>query len=92
MIYVELYEEKPMEQEVESDSGIKLEIRELNVRKDYPLLVSESMLNHLDVLSVLGNVYTYIEGNEWERDSAEIDEDRKVYVLYVTSTGYTMES
>ena len=71
-------------------TGIKLEIRELNALKEYPLITSEMMTTHLDVLSVIGSVYTYIQDKEWERDSAEIDEDRKVYVLYVTSTGYTM--
>ena len=48
------------------------------------------MTNHIDVLSMIGSVYTYYQGMEWKRDSAEIDEDRKVYVLYVTPTGYTI--
>lgn len=91
VIYVELYEEKPLEHEYHVQEGIKLEIRECNARQNYPLLYSEYVSNHLDVLSVIGNVYTYIKGHEWERDSAEIDEDREVYVLYVTSTGYRLE-
>jgi hypothetical protein len=45
----------------------------------------------LDVLSYIGTVYTYYNGWEWERDSAEIDEDRSVYSLYVTKTGVTYE-
>lgn len=90
VIYLEMYEEGPIEKE-DSQEGIKLEIRELDALKNHPLITSEYMTNHLDVLSVIGSVFTYIHNKEWERDSAEIDEDRKVYVLYVTSTGYSME-
>lgn len=90
VIYLQVYEEGPVETEDPLQSGIKLEIRELNALKEHPLLSSEYMTNHLDVLSVIGSIYTYIQDEEWQRDSAEIDEDRKVYVLYVISTGYTM--
>lgn len=90
VIYVEVYEEGLIEKEEDPKQGIKLEVRELNARKKHPLITSKYMTNHLDVLSVIGSVYTYDYGKEWERDSAEIDEDRKVYVLYVTPTGYTM--
>ncbi|MFJ8246176.1 hypothetical protein [Peribacillus asahii] len=90
VIYVEVYEEGLIEKEGDLTQGIKLEVRELNARKNHPLITSKYMTNHLDVLSVIGSVYTYDYGKEWERDSAEIDEDRKVYVLYVTPTGYTM--
>lgn len=87
IIYVEVFEDGIQEQE-ERTNGIKLEIRELNASKSHPLIASKLMHNHLDVLSMIGSVYTYEHGKEWERDSAEIDEDRKVYVLYVTPTGY----
>ncbi len=90
VIYLEVYEEGPIEAEDLSQDGIKLEIRELNALRGYPLITSEYLTNHFDVLSMIGSVYTYDHGKEWERDSAEIDEDRKVYVLYVTSTGYTV--
>ncbi|MDN4492546.1 hypothetical protein [Ureibacillus aquaedulcis] len=92
VIYVELFEEGPIELENTLEQGIKLEVRELNARQNYPLLSTEDVSNHLDILSVIGSVYTYLEKNEWERDSAEIDEDRGVYVLYVTPTGYTLET
>ena len=90
VIYVELCEETPMEMQELSCEGIKLEIRELNTYKNHPLITFEYMANHLDILSMIGSIYTYIEDKEWERDSAEIDEDRGVYVLYVTPTGYTL--
>ena len=88
VIYVEKYEEDPIEESVFFHEGILLEIRELNVIKDHPLIKSEKMVHHLEVLSKIGSIYTYYNGQEWERDSAEINEDRKVYILYVTPTGY----
>jgi hypothetical protein len=88
VIYVELYEDGLPEKEESSVQGISLEVRELNAAKNHPLIANEFVMNHLDVLSMIGSVYTYYHGQEWERDSAEIDEDRKVYVLYVTPTGY----
>jgi hypothetical protein len=89
IIYLEVYEDGLQEQE-ERSGGIKLEIRELDARKGHPLIASKQMQHHLEVLGIIGSVYTYRHGREWERDSAEIDEDRKVYVLYVTPTGYTI--
>ncbi|MFC7686986.1 hypothetical protein [Ureibacillus sp. GCM10028918] len=90
VIYVELFEEAPIEPVEHTERGIKLEIRELNGRQNYPLLSTEYVSNHLDILSIIGSVFTYLEKNEWERDSAEIDEDRGVYVLYVKPTGYLL--
>ena len=90
VIYVEVYEQGPIEKEQYKLNPITLEIRELNARRDHPLITSVSLDNHFDILSIIGSVYTYCDGKEWERDSAEIDEDRKVYVLYTTATGYKM--
>jgi hypothetical protein len=88
VIYVEVYEENPIEEPDTSGERIKLEIRELNALRNHPLIVTEWPTDHLEVLSKIGSIYTYYDGKEWERDSAEIDEDRKTYVLYVTPTGY----
>ncbi|WP_338449352.1 hypothetical protein R4Z09_24720 [Niallia oryzisoli] len=90
IIYVEIYEEGPPEPAILTQDGILLEIREWNAIKGHPLIMSEYVTNHLDVLSTIGSVYTYHQWKEWERDSAEIDEDRKAYVLYVTPTGYSI--
>jgi hypothetical protein len=90
IIYLEIYEESPIEKERPSQPGIRLEIRELNHINGHPLITSDYLTNHMDVLSMIGSVYTYDQGKEWERDSAEIDEDRQVYVLYVTPTGYQL--
>ncbi|NMH70751.1 hypothetical protein HF072_18400 [Bacillus sp. RO3] len=91
ILYVELYEEEPLKDPLFPPEGLILEIRELNPRKQNPILKIEHHDDHLDILSVIGSVYYYIDGNEWERDSAEIDEDRYVYILYVKATGYKLE-
>lgn len=89
VIYLEKYEEKPMELEILSPEAIVLEVRQLNNLKEHPLITTIHLKHHIDVLSIIGSIYTYYHGSEWERDSAEIDEDRKVYVLYVNPTGYS---
>jgi hypothetical protein len=92
VIYVQIYEESaPDTEDSDAREGIKLEIRELNERQNHPLIQTYHFHHHLDVLSVIGSVYIYEQGKEWERDSAEIDEDRMVYILYVTPTGYEVE-
>ncbi len=88
VVYVEKYEEDPIIEPDPQQAGLLLEIRELNPQKDHPLIYTQQAMNHLEVLCILGSIYTYYNGREWERDSAEIDEDRKVYVLYVTPTRY----
>ncbi|OXS60841.1 hypothetical protein B0G93_107122 [Bacillus sp. V-88] len=91
IIYVETYEEEPLNDPLFPPEGLVLEIRELNQRKNNPILKIEHHDYHLDILSVIGSVYYYIDEVEWERDSAEIDEDRYVYILYVKATGYKLE-
>jgi hypothetical protein len=86
VIYVEEYEKGTAESEIDSD-GLRLEVRELGAG----LMTTVELPSHLDVLSYTGSSFTYFQGREWLRDSAEIDEDRKVYVLYVTPTGWVME-
>lgn len=76
---------------IDDHREITLEVRELNSLRGHPILFASSFYTHLDVLSYIGTVYTYYNGWEWERDSAEIDEDRSVYSLYVTKTGVTYE-
>ncbi|MFI8687860.1 hypothetical protein [Rossellomorea sp. NPDC077527] len=91
VIYVETFEEEPLKDPLFPPERLVLEIRELNHRKNNPILKIEHHDYHLDILSVIGSVYYYIDGVEWERDSAEIDEDRYVYILYVKATGYKLE-
>ncbi|WP_214829525.1 hypothetical protein [Exiguobacterium algae] len=89
LIYVDRYTEGPADKK-ETDE-IKVEIRTLDDRFDNPLLEAYYVDRHLDALAMLGSQYVYVAGKEYERDSAETDEDRGVYVLYVTPTGYELE-
>ncbi|MCA1054908.1 hypothetical protein LCM10_07900 [Rossellomorea aquimaris] len=91
LIYVDTYEEEPVTDPLFPPPGLLLEIRELDQRKNHPILKQETYEDHLDILSVIGSVYIYIDGHEYERDSAEIDEDRSVYILYVKATGETLK-
>ncbi|TYR81654.1 hypothetical protein FZC66_07425 [Priestia megaterium] len=87
IIYVDEYEYAPKQEKEGVSDYLTVEIREFNSYRDYPLVEIKTFGTHLEVLSYIGAVYTYHNQKEWERDSAEIDEDRQVYVLYVQETG-----
>ncbi|RUQ24543.1 hypothetical protein ELQ35_21605 [Peribacillus cavernae] len=88
IIYVEIFEEAaPEEIDLSGKGSMKLEIREYNPLRDHPVMESLYLDNHMQVLGYIGSTFTYFHGKEWKRDSAEIDEDRMVYALYVTATG-----
>lgn len=92
VIYVEIFEENAPEiLQEEKNKGISLEIRELNAMKNHPIVQIVSKENHLDILSMIGSSFLYVNHQEWQRDSAELDEDRLTYVLYGTPTGYEWE-
>ena len=89
VIYVKIFEEGPIESvHLSSQGDLMLEIRELNALKNHPLVKTLHFERHIDILSVIGATYTFVDECEWLRDSTELDEDRMVYVLYGTSTGY----
>ncbi|RAK18934.1 hypothetical protein B0I26_108109 [Anoxybacillus vitaminiphilus] len=90
IIYVEKYGDGIKEDEVD-DNGLLLEVRELNANENYPLITTLKLYTHLEVMSYIGSSFTYFHGKEWLRDSAEINEDRRLYVLYVTPTGLILE-
>jgi hypothetical protein len=89
-IYVEKYEQGVKEDEV-NGHGLLLEVRELNAEKNHPVITTLELHSHLEVMVYIGNSFTYFQGKEWLRDCAGIDEDRKLYVLYVTATGLILE-
>ena len=92
LIYVKKEEEAEKDKEVFNLNGkLKLEIREFNYRENHPIIKTFEFDRHIEILSKIGSVYLYLDNNEWERDSAEIDEDRLIYVLYMIKTGYKLE-
>jgi hypothetical protein len=63
---------------------VLLEVREVNdALEDYPLITILEVPNLLSLVLYLQSNYININNSEWERTSAEIDEDRLIYVLYV---------
>jgi hypothetical protein len=93
VIYVTKQDEGEIEKEAFNLNGaLQLEMREFNERANHPLQKTLEFDHHIDILSHIGAIYHYIDGLEWEKDSAEIDEDRRVYVLYLIKTGYKMEA
>lgn len=49
---------------------------------EHPLVQTYTFTNEADVLLHLQSNFHTINGEEWERTSAEIDEDRAVFVIY----------
>ncbi|GIP40335.1 hypothetical protein J31TS4_36150 [Paenibacillus sp. J31TS4] len=64
--------------------GIRIEVREYLEGTDrYPVLQYLHYETKEEALLRLFSDFLYFEGKEWEKTSAEVDEDRKVYVYYV---------
>lgn len=65
-------------------NGVRLEIRQFGEEwMNYPLLHTRDFADMHDVLLYLQSDYVTIGDKEWGRSSTEVDEDRKLYVLYV---------
>lgn len=67
---------------------VVLEIREYQESlKDYPILDSKEFSTILDLINYTQVDYLTLNGIEWEKSALEIDEDRKVYLLYIRRPG-----
>lgn len=63
--------------------GIRLELREyIEGTSDYPVVHVYQFQDDDDALLHLQSDYLMRDGVEWAKTSAEVDEDRKVYVYY----------
>lgn len=61
----------------------QIELREYKEGTNvYPLIHTYSFKDDDDVLLLLQSDYITLNGREWEKTSAEVDEDRRVYVYY----------
>jgi hypothetical protein len=65
---------------------IVLELREYGETETYPLIQIVECPNLLDLLLYLQSDFITAGGVEYEKSSAEIDEERHVYVLYLKKT------
>ena len=67
----------------QTEKYIWLEIRHfIEEAEIYPLVFTYELRENKEVLLYLQSDYFIWSGQEWQKTSSEIDEDRKVYVLY----------
>ena len=67
--------------------GIVMEVRHFNEEaRHYPAVHAYDFADVRDAILHLYSNFLYLDGAEWEKTSAEIDEDRKVYVIYAQPT------
>lgn len=93
--YVIYVKKAPDEQAYETEPlkrpdwrGIRVEIRKFTEEAMlYPVLETLDFEDDREALLLLTSTHAVSGGKEWERTSAEIDEDRKRYVLYVQEVG-----
>ncbi|MDQ0230775.1 hypothetical protein [Metabacillus malikii] len=89
VIYVNVDDEETSFANAETYSHVTLEIRDYKEYSESPLLYTYDLYSHEEALSYIGSDYLMLNNTEYEKISAEIDEDRSTYVVYVTkTTGY----
>ncbi|WP_368658976.1 hypothetical protein AB3Z07_07565 [Metabacillus halosaccharovorans] len=86
VIYVEEETDAYVFEQAESYTHVSLEVRKYNEYSVSPLIFTYNLYSHEEALSLIGNDYLWIEEEEYEKISAEIDEDRSTYVLYMVRT------
>ena len=69
-------------------SGIAVEVREYREGAlDYPLIHQFAFNSQLQALAHLLADTLMLLGQEWEKTSTEVDEDRQAYIYYCRKTG-----
>lgn len=89
LVYV-IYVKKDEDVITEHDDGMKydgdkirVEVRQFTEEIDaYPLLFTYEMKEYQQAILYLQSDFFIWQQQEWQKTSAEIDEDRKVYVIY----------
>ncbi|MGM9986460.1 MAG: RNA helicase [Bacillaceae bacterium] len=72
--------------ETNISDGLRIEFRHLIDEHNMPLLFTRTILNHNQAIRFLLKDWVQIpEKGMFHRDSAELDNDRGCYVIYVTS-------
>lgn len=86
IIYVKKAEDEMMPYYSNADKhkkNIYIEVRKFNEDlEEYPLVFTYQLKEHKEALLYLASDFFMWSGEEWQKTSAEIDEDRKVYVIY----------
>ena len=92
VMYVEAVEEDDAEEgnlaQPVLPGGIAVEVREYREGADeYPLIHQFGFASQAQAVSYLLADTMMLFGQEWEKTSTEIDEDRQAYVYYCRKTG-----
>lgn len=85
VIYVKESQEAALEDKSagQQRKNIRIEIRHFSAEaENYPLLFSYEVKQNKEALLYLQSDYFMWSGQEWQKTSAELDEDRMVYVIY----------
>lgn len=85
VIYVKkaAIEEESLPQPHNHGGKLRLELRQYIENSNYyPVITTLNMKSNLEVLLYLQSDFVYWLGQEWQKSSTEIDEDRKVYIFY----------
>ncbi|SFI64340.1 hypothetical protein [Thermoflavimicrobium dichotomicum] len=91
IIYVKVDEEKKIKNPglifMPDWKGIRIEVRHYQKETKKDLLIhSFTFFDSQEALAHLMSDFIYLEGKEWEKLFAEVDENRKVYVYYAQPT------
>lgn len=68
------------------DGSLQLEVREHDGLANYPLITTYAFLKTQELLLHLLSDYLYLNGHEWLKEAAQIDEDRRLYIYYAKQT------
>jgi hypothetical protein len=85
VIYVKRSQEVALESSLaeQGRKNIRIEIRRFSEgAEEYPLLFTCEVRKNKEALLYLQSDYFTWSAQEWQKTSAELDEDRKVYVIY----------
>lgn len=83
VIYVEEETDEFIFEQADHYKHVTLEVRDYKEYNESPLIFTYDLYSHEEALSLIGNDYLWIQDEEYEKISAEIDEDRSTYVLYM---------
>ncbi|MGD7006994.1 hypothetical protein [Metabacillus sp. 84] len=87
VIYVKKSDDEKPFRQAEAERRLGVEVRLYKEYAESPEIMFLPCFDHVEVFSYLDNTYLVLEGKEYERVSAEMDQDRLMYVLYVRETG-----
>ncbi|EIT87356.1 hypothetical protein A374_00754 [Fictibacillus macauensis ZFHKF-1] len=90
VIYLQLVEDDQPFGETPTSRALGIEVRLLTDDQSYPEMTYINCQTHLEAFTYLDNSFLYFQNKEYARVSAELDQNRKQYVLYVKLTGETL--